>query len=658
MSGLVTCDIFDTLLTRRVGDPQAVFTQLERQLRARVGHVDFLAFAQSRVAAEALSRQGQPNHETTLQRIYDVLKDAYQWSEAEAEAAMSAEIELERACLVPVPGALAMLAQQRQTATHVAYVSDMYLPSDVIQSLLQRHGFWHEGDALYVSGELGVSKATGSIWQKIINGAEPGTWTHLGDNAVADQQSASRAGAKTVLLSQNQLNRYESLMAAFRENQQLLPNRLAGAARLTRLNAQPVSHDQQGMVDSVTGVVAPVLVTFVLWVLEQSRQRGIKRLFFLSRDGQVMLAIAEALLRSQPHPMSLHYLCGNRKLWHLARTQSIDACFLNYLLEAPDGLTLQRVARRAAVDVAELQTRLSGTMATRAPEAMLSATDCADLRQQLTQPPLADWLLEHCNSLRARTLRYFVDTGLTQPQPAAVIDVGWTGKTLRCLHDLLEHQGGSEHLTTFYFGNLKRPPEAHGCRADSFLFDSNIGPNYLPPKLPEVVYTRFIENFCVSNQGRLLDYAEQSDGTIAPEFADGGNPAAEAWGLTDMRELIRDYCQILTETELPEEPVEGLRPMVDALLCEFYQRPSEAIARTWASFPVETDAASTYADAWARPYTLRDILHVLRRGYLDAPSIHWQEASEAITPRPIERTLKTTIVLRGWLSELKNQRHR
>jgi predicted HAD superfamily hydrolase len=40
-------------------------------------------------------------------------------------------------------------------------------------------------------------------------------------------------------------------------------------------------------------VVAPCYVAYVKWLLNDAQKRGIKRLYFLSRDGYILMKIAE-----------------------------------------------------------------------------------------------------------------------------------------------------------------------------------------------------------------------------------------------------------------------------------------------------------------------------------------------------------------------------
>src|SRR5699024_7318970 len=62
----------------------------------------------------------------------------------------------------------------------------------------------------------------------------------------------------------------------------------------------------------VTAFLAPFLVCYVRWVLDQALQRGIKRLYFVARDGEVMYKIARQLKRPGDD-IEMRYLYGSRR---------------------------------------------------------------------------------------------------------------------------------------------------------------------------------------------------------------------------------------------------------------------------------------------------------------------------------------------------------
>ena len=65
------------------------------------------------------------------------------------------EMQVEREQLVPRvchPGEDKTLHREGHS---VYYISDMYLPRTFLSELLIEHGFWREGDKLYVSSAVG-----------------------------------------------------------------------------------------------------------------------------------------------------------------------------------------------------------------------------------------------------------------------------------------------------------------------------------------------------------------------------------------------------------------------------------------------------------------------------------------------------------------------
>ena len=72
-------------------------------------------------------------------------------------------------------------------------------------------------------------------------------------------------------------------------------------------------------------VAAPLLVPYVLWLLCDARARGLKRLYFVARDGQVLLAIARRLAPRVGFDGELRYLYGSRRSWEPALRPGAEA---------------------------------------------------------------------------------------------------------------------------------------------------------------------------------------------------------------------------------------------------------------------------------------------------------------------------------------------
>ena len=74
-----------------------------------------------------------------------------------------------------------------------------------------------------------------------------------------------------------------------------LAARFARASRAARAAVEAASEHEAAIRDVAAGVAGPALVGFVLWIQEQARQRGLRRLRFLSRDGQVLYELTRRL---------------------------------------------------------------------------------------------------------------------------------------------------------------------------------------------------------------------------------------------------------------------------------------------------------------------------------------------------------------------------
>ena len=83
--------------------------------------------------------------------------------------------------------------------------------------------------------------------------------------------------------------------------------------------------------DIAADVVAPLLTSFVLWTLQDAEQRGLERLHFVARDGQIMHKVARALSESLETP-ELHYLYGSRQAWYLPSVSSLQGDDLEFLV--------------------------------------------------------------------------------------------------------------------------------------------------------------------------------------------------------------------------------------------------------------------------------------------------------------------------------------
>lgn len=194
----VSFDVFDTLLERECDSPEDVFLNVgERELGKGMGK----RFVLDRVNAEKIALQ-KKNGEVNLSEIYSSLPCEY---DDVKEKLKMKEIEEEiRVC---------KLKKKIKEIYDVAIsdnkiillISDMYLPKDVIESILSKNGItgYH---SLYVSNEIGCTKREGSAYEYVLreNNLRSGDIVHIGDSIKADFLGAIKNGIFPLLVARKQ----------------------------------------------------------------------------------------------------------------------------------------------------------------------------------------------------------------------------------------------------------------------------------------------------------------------------------------------------------------------------------------------------------------------------------------------------------------------
>lgn len=328
-AALLSCDVFDTVLTRVVGTPSALFLILGKRLAARGlirGSAE--AFARARIEANRRAR-ANAGRGVGLADIYNELQFALGLTDAERDAIRAAELGLEAELLRPVPGAAERLAQARAEGLAVAFLSDMYLDSAFIRGQLARHGLLAEGDGCYISCEAGCGKEDGRGYRLMAQaeGVALGRMIHRGNDPVADVAAARAVGIEVEPFLEGNLNRYEKALDSHSYATEGLSSVMAGAARLARLSIPASGRREVALRDVAASVGGPMIVSYVMWLLLRARQLGKRRLYFLAPDASILMRVAESLVPRLGLECEVRYLHGGREAWQTERQPEALAYF-------------------------------------------------------------------------------------------------------------------------------------------------------------------------------------------------------------------------------------------------------------------------------------------------------------------------------------------
>jgi FMN phosphatase YigB (HAD superfamily) len=614
MSGaLCSFDVFDTALTRTVCDPHAVFLLVgQAAVRPDCTRLSAVDFKRARIQAEAEARLRKPGGEVTLQDISDGLAAQIGLTKEAAAALRDTELALEEDLLRPVRPVAARIAEVRSSGGRVAFLSDMYLPSSLLRRKLLDFGLLAEGDTLWVSGEEGASKASGELFRRLLSreGLSPGQVCHWGDHARSDVAVPRRLGICAQPFEPAIPNRYERILERFGEETGGAASFLAGASRLARLGRDAGTPRERALRDVAAGVAGPTLLSYVMWILDRAKAGGLRRLYFLARDGQMLLKIARLCAPAAGYEGELRYLHASRQSWRLPATEIRDEHSLQWACEDTDFLSPRSFLERMGLSPEELSPMLARHgLAAASWDTNLDKRQRGELRALIADPECRERIASVVRSRREELLAYLGQEGVLAGAPFGIVDLGWHGSLQQSLEQLLR-PAGVPPPTGFYFGLSERAAGRRLERAAAFFYDERNRAGVLQR---DYWVEPMLEVFCAADHGLTLRF-ERRDGALAPVLKAPRNERVLAWGLPLVQESILDFVRLaLANTRVPIEP-ERLRPAVDALLGEFWNRPTRDEAEAWGSYPYSDDQTESSHREWGEPLGWFDWLRSAYRG--------------------------------------------
>ena len=187
---VVSFDIYDTLITRKIAEPKQLFKLV--QASASVKAMDVPNFSSDRVEAEKILIKNV-GYGYDLEKIYEILKEKFNYSSQQLELLKQLELSFEIELATPRKTVVDILNSLVQMGREVILVSDMYLSKKTIKTILQKCGI-PSNVPLFLSNEYNASKIEGDLWTIVMEAYPSMTVVHLGDDLIGDNRRAIQKG--------------------------------------------------------------------------------------------------------------------------------------------------------------------------------------------------------------------------------------------------------------------------------------------------------------------------------------------------------------------------------------------------------------------------------------------------------------------------------
>jgi len=641
---LVSFDVFDTVITRKSGTPETIFRRTGEKLRDQ-GLLDIppRAFEQMRAEAERRTRKHRPQREINLAEIYQEMNRLWFFPETKLRELMHRELETERENLYAIPGAVKLIEQARQAGKRIVFVSDMYLPKYFLREVLIEQHLMADGEGLYVSSEWGGSKAGGRLFplllqQEKLKGAQV---LHLGDSLYCDVVRATEQGIQARQITRGSLNRFELALAKAEAELFERPGQLAGFARQARLNAQ-ANGEYFVAARMGSSLAGPLLTAYAEWVLRTALKRQLRRLYFLARDGEVLMRLCEVLAPFVgAADIELKYLYGSRETWSPAAQLPMDEAAADFFARqiAWTASTWEHCVEYlgftpAEINATSLQDKWGATVKNLEWKKQI-------FRDVAGNPVLGPKLRQRLGEKTALAARYMREQGLAEPVPSGLVDCGWSGTWTDLIGDLVETQGGRRPLV-FFLGQRKRSSPARS-ETLAWMFDHERGSGL--KTVPDFFHV-VVEFLLTANHGRTIGF-EERDGALHPKLApvDWQGFAPASWKV--FREALLAFAKNYAEDLKPNRESVDLRPTLNELVILSWEQPTVEEAQFLAGHTIGLSPSRTNTNGLARAYRWPDGLRLSFRGQLPGyPPFWWHEGALALSKPKIRKTM--AFLWRGW----------
>jgi hypothetical protein len=595
-------DVFDTVVTRTFAGPRDLFAHVGTLARRRgLLTLEPRAFGEARWASELAARKLSPWTEVLLDDIYATLASRLGWDAATTAAIKALELETESRHLRGIPRTRAALAADRARCGRLLFLSDMYLPSAVLRPWLEREGVCAPGDELFISGEARGNKSSGELFAAAqrATGGNLSRWHHM---------------SATHFTAAHLTPREKLARGSDGEFATTWRSLLAGAMRLARLERTPASPREERLWAAAANVAGPLFYGFVRWTLASARQRGLRRLYFLARDGQIFLRIARELQANDADPIECHYLQGSRLVFAGPAELQDSEAFSSLAVPNASFHSLHQTLSQLGLEEAEVRPLLPSGLAALPLDENMAPAVRGELVAWLLAPERRTWL-RAALARRADTARaYLASIGLRAGEPAGLVDTGWLGSMQRNLEILLGTPGQPRPLVGFYLGLL--PPQPPAVAGERIGYANTFAPL---PLVREESHKVLIELMAQSDQGQVVGFTRDGDHWTPVRNDPGPVNLAE---IRLFQEAI--LCFVRRANEVADElvaPEDEFARVVLALYRDLHDHPTPEEARLFGFMPHADQLFEQCHAGLCAQMSLGEVLAALRNYRLRPP--HW-----------------------------------
>ncbi len=465
---IISFDIFDTLIMRRVLEPRDIFRLVEWRLREKNIAIPFYDW---RIASEteAIKKYG----DCSFENIYSCMADKYALDTNVIEICQKLEKDTELDFIIPRHRTIEALNYARNLGKKVILISDMYFDHVFIEKMLHKCGV-NSWDNLYISSEVKCNKGTGTMYDYVVQCECSTDILHIGNDVEADIKMAKQKSWNAFLVMDSKQMLYCSSIAYLQDKVKTFTDKLILGHIIARIFNDPFALSAfkgkylfENAIDFGYSCISTVALAYVGWIVRKLSKEKNALVLFVSRDGYFLKKIYDLVKEKFKLPKSI-YFYSSRMVAKMVNVRSeLDIKELCRDINIYQDVQLSDfIAYKFGV---KLDTSFDGKIRN-----ILLDHGYAIIEKELMRHQ--DELLHHAAEQRMNYLSYIKQLGMEKYDKVFFVDLITHGTTYHALLKLM-----SEKLTLLAMGKYQADSEYMYSMLEN-LVDNNTH-RYLYPVL-------------------------------------------------------------------------------------------------------------------------------------------------------------------------------
>lgn len=479
--GVITFDLFDTLLIRRIHDPDIVKLPVARFISGLAEQSDINITWQ---AVQKIRDQIEQNQRDETGKSFDDHEAFYpQFMELTLRTIFAEhylpsllddvtgyELEMESRVLVPRAPFVVWLKELKQQGKRIFVVSDIYLPAEHLKELLKRAGILDLVEDVISSADSFLAKASGKAFPLMQEryDLDSSSWLHVGDNPISDGLRPDEYGIEALVLKDGEEKFRKGIIKRYYNYGKGRPIYRGRALQQLMLPLEAENEPVDELYIEGYNFIGPMVGAFVQHIAEESRRLGLTKIFFFSREGYTFKKVWE---RCVPILFPVGNLPEIEYLYVSRMALAGASCAYEGLTRTSSGIALLPQGNKSFRDIARIfkldcerltpffqQHKIDADTCLSPNHAGYDQKNSVHFLEMLENQEFQEEIKRQTTPSNHALQTYLTELGFFDQEQVGVVDIGWLGTIQRFLYNGVKHREDCPRLHGYLFGATRGIP--------------------------------------------------------------------------------------------------------------------------------------------------------------------------------------------------------